>query len=40
MAFEIRRPRTEELKRGWQRLREIPHEIVSAPRLEMTKAIG
>jgi len=27
-------------KRGWRRLREIPHEIVSAPRLEMTKAIG
>jgi len=26
--------------RGWQRLREAPHELVPYPRLEMTKAVG
>jgi GNAT superfamily N-acetyltransferase len=25
--------------RGWQRLREIPHELLPIPRLEMTKAV-
>ena len=27
-------------RRGWQRLRETPHELVSFPRLEMTKTVG
>ena len=27
-------------RRGWQRLREVPHELLPIPRLEMTKAIG
>ena len=27
-------------KHGWQPMRETPHEIAPAPRLEMTKAIG
>ena len=25
--------------RGWQRLREVPHELLSIPRLEMTKRV-
>lgn len=25
---------------GWQRLREVPHELLSIPRLEMTKKVG
>src|SRR5688500_3523908 len=27
-------------QRGWQRLREVPHELLSIPRLEMTKRLG
>jgi ribosomal protein S18 acetylase RimI-like enzyme len=27
-------------RRGWQRLREVPHELLSIPRLEMTKRVG
>lgn len=27
-------------RRDWQRLREEPHELLSIPRLEMTKAVG
>ena len=27
-------------RRGWQRRRETPHELVSFPRLEMTKTVG
>jgi GNAT superfamily N-acetyltransferase len=27
-------------RRGWKRLREIPHETVPVPRLEMTKIVG
>jgi len=27
-------------RRGWQRVRETPHEVPPAPRLEMIKAIG
>jgi GNAT superfamily N-acetyltransferase len=27
-------------RRGWQRLREVPHELLSIPRLEMTKSVG
>lgn len=27
-------------RRGWQRLRELPHELLSIPRLEMTKRVG
>ena len=27
-------------RRGWRRLRETPHELVSFPRLEMTKTVG
>ena len=27
-------------RRGWQHLRETPHELVAYPRLEMTKAVG
>jgi ribosomal protein S18 acetylase RimI-like enzyme len=27
-------------RRGWQRLREAPHELLSIPRLEMTKRVG
>ena len=27
-------------KRGWRPVRETPHDIAPAPRLEMTKAIG
>jgi ribosomal protein S18 acetylase RimI-like enzyme len=27
-------------RRGWRRLREVPHELLSIPRLEMTKAVG
>jgi len=27
-------------RRGWRKLRETPHELVSFPRLEMTKTVG
>jgi len=27
-------------RRGWQRLREKPHELLPIPRLEMTKKVG
>jgi len=27
-------------RRGWQRQRELPHEMVRIPRIEMTKAVG
>jgi ribosomal protein S18 acetylase RimI-like enzyme len=27
-------------KHGWRKLRETPHEVAPAPRLEMTKAVG
>jgi GNAT superfamily N-acetyltransferase len=27
-------------RRGWQRLREVPHELLSIPRLEMTKRVS
>ncbi len=27
-------------RHGWHRLREVPHELLPIPRLEMTKAIG
>ena len=27
-------------QRGWQRLREVPHELLPVPRLEMTKSVG
>jgi GNAT superfamily N-acetyltransferase len=27
-------------RRDWQRLREVPHELLSIPRLEMTKRLG
>lgn len=27
-------------RRGWQRLREVPHELLPIPRLEMTKRVG
>jgi ribosomal protein S18 acetylase RimI-like enzyme len=27
-------------QRGWRRLRETPHELLSIPRLEMTKRVG
>jgi ribosomal protein S18 acetylase RimI-like enzyme len=27
-------------RRGWRKLREAPHELVSFPRLEMTKTVG
>lgn len=27
-------------RRGWQRLREVPHELLPIPRLEMTKRLG
>jgi GNAT superfamily N-acetyltransferase len=27
-------------RRGWRSLRETPHELVSFPRLEMTKTVG
>ena len=27
-------------RRGWLRLREVPHELRSIPRLEMTKRVG
>ena len=27
-------------RRGWQRLREVPHELLAIPRLEMTKRVG
>ena len=27
-------------RRGWQRLREVPHELLSIPRLEMIKRVG
>jgi GNAT superfamily N-acetyltransferase len=27
-------------RRSWQRLREVPHELLSIPRLEMTKRVG
>ncbi|HET6160349.1 MAG TPA: N-acetyltransferase [Dongiaceae bacterium] len=27
-------------QRGWQRRREVPHELLSVPRLEMTKTVG
>ena len=26
--------------RGWQRLQEVPHELLSIPRLKMTKRVG
>ena len=26
-------------RRGWQRLREVPHELLPIPRLEMTKVV-
>jgi ribosomal protein S18 acetylase RimI-like enzyme len=27
-------------RRGWQRLREVPHDLLSIPRLEMIKKVG
>ena len=27
-------------RRGWQRLREVPHELLSIPRVELTKSVG
>ena len=27
-------------RRGWRRLREVPHELLPIPRLEMTKTVG
>jgi len=25
---------------GWQRLREVPHDLLPIPKLEMTKSVG